>query len=236
MDPIKEEPKAQAPADAAAPKAEVIDTGKATGLVSMTREQLQDLYKKTPELFEGVIPAPEKKVEEKKPEPTPQSAAPAYEGVEIKLPTDVPVNTELVNEYLKFAKENGLSPKVVQAQIDWQTNQARTYAKTQKTPEAVMAEQDATNVGVLKKEFGAKYDENMETARQAAKEFAGPEILERLKTSDPVLVRHFLQLGKKNAEDTTKHGAARTGDETAEADKAARDAQRARYPNTKFET
>jgi hypothetical protein len=220
------------------------------GLDAYTKEDLQKLYKNSPQLFAGIVEEkvkePEKKEPGKKEEPkpeTPKSAAPmVYGDKEIKLPDDVPVNREAVAAYLSHAKENGLSAEQVQKQIDWQTKVARE--ESAKEAERVRAreaarptpqQEDAANIEKLKadKVFGGQnYEANMEIARQAAKKFGDPELLERLKTSDPVLIKHFWTLGKLDAEDTTLRAPNRTGNETDDALKAEAEHQRARFPNS----
>lgn len=224
----------------------VEEPAKPTGLDGFTTEQLKALYSKSPQMFEeaGIVKKPEPKVEPKieKP-PEPQSAAPVvYEGKEIKLAEDVPVNKEAVAAYLAHAKEIGLSPEQAQKEIDFQVKQYRDSVAKEpkpKTPEVIRAEQDAANVAVLKadKAFsgakGEKYGANMELARRAAVQYGDADLLERLKTSDPVLIRHFLKLGKANAEDTSEPGGApRSGIEGEEVEKGRQAGLRARYRNT----
>ncbi len=218
-----------------------------TGIDGMNEEQLRALYSKTPELFEkiGLKKAEEKKVEEKKPEgkeaepAKPQSAAPvvAYGGKSLKLPEDLQVDRDVLKGYLQHWNENGFSHEQVQRELDhyfgMYREQAARAAKAQPKPEEI----DAKNVAALKadKDFGKDFDKNMEIARQAAAKFGEPELLERLKTSDPVLVRHFWKIGMKDAEDTTPTGGkGRNGEEDGEAEKTHQDSLASRYPNTKF--
>ena len=129
----KVEPQAPAKAE---PKVETVVEPKVeaklapSGLDALTSVQLQELYKKSPEMFEeaGITKKVEEKPPEKKVEPPPEpqkSAAPMLDGQEIKLPTDVPVNRESVDEYLKHAQEIGLNANQVQAEINFQTKVAR---------------------------------------------------------------------------------------------------------------
>lgn len=212
---------------------------KPSGLDAYTVEQLREFYKQSPQMFEeaGIVQKKEEKApEEKKTEPEkPQSAAPVvYAGKEIKLPTDVPVNREMVDAYFKHAQEMGHTPEQVQGAIDFQTKIARdelkreqdaVAAKHQETP----AEVDARNVASLRAAWGQKYDENMEVARRAAVKYGDAELLEKLKTSDPVLVRHFHKLGAADAEDRTPGAPNRNGEETPNEAKTQKDLQRARY-------
>lgn len=223
-------------------KVETPPPATATGLDGMSKEALRELYKKSPELFDEIVPpkVEEKKeppVEKKEAPPKAESAAPMlYEGTEVKLPIDVPVNKEAVARYLADAKANGLSPKQVQAQIDWNAKEARDYLAAlpkPKAPEEVAKEQDAANVAKLKADFGQEYDENMEIARQAAVQFADADLLAQMKTSNPVLVRHFLKLGKLNGiKPTPQGGAPRNGNETLDEEKSKDQQYRARYKNT----
>jgi hypothetical protein len=234
----KVEPTQQAPAQGE-PEKKV-----AEGLDAYTADQLKALYKRSPQMFEDAgivqkkeVKEPEKKVEEIK--PASQSAAPAMYGeTVIKFADDVPVNKEVVARYLAHAKEIGLSPEQVQKEVDFQVLQYREAIKAQpkpKTDEEIRVEADTANVAKLKadKEFGGQnYDANMEVARRAAVKFGDPELLERLKTSDPVLVRHFWKLGKAEAEDTTRGAPNRSGNETDDAERAQKDHLRQRFKNT----
>jgi hypothetical protein len=157
------------------------------------------------------------------------------DGVEIKLPDDVPVNRAVVDRYLAHAKEVGLTPKQIQAEIDFQTQTARETMKAQpkaKSQQEIEAEQDAANVALLKadKEFGSKYDENMEIARRAAVKFGDKELLGRLRTSDPVLVRHFWKLGLADVEDSTRGAPNRNGIEDEQSTQ--QEHLKSRYPNS----
>lgn len=232
MDPEKKDPAQQAPAQA--PVVEQKPSQEPpkpvpTGLDALTPKDLQDLYKRSPQMFEGIVKETPKEEKKEAPKPTKSAAPLVLDGVEIKLPNDVPVNLGEVEAYLTHAKEIGLDPKQVQAQIDFQTQQARKVLASRpqpKTPEQI----DAENVVVLKKDFGEKYEENMEIARRAAVEFGDPDLLIRLKTSDPVLVRHLLKIGLKNKESQTPAGGVpRSGNEGEAEEKSRNDALQKRY-------
>lgn len=247
MDPEKKpEVTPQAPAQGAPTEEKKVETkpveeSKASGLDGFTAEQLKALYSRSPQMFQeaGIVSKPEEKKVEEKPaaekkveEPKPaQSAAPVLDGTEIKLPDDVQVDRAAVDAYLAHAKEIGLSPKQVQAEIDFQVKSAREALKKQAAAQQSHAQIDAANVARLKAdaEFGSKFDENMELARRAAAKFGDPELLERLKTSDPVLVKHFYKLGKADAEDRTRGGAPRSGHENDDAEQAREQNLRQRY-------
>jgi hypothetical protein len=243
---VEEPPKVPAPVvEGQKPAVEAkVEQGQPSGLDSFTVDQLKDFYKKSPQMFEeaGLAPKKEVKPEEKKEEKPKtegtQSAAPViYDGVEVNLPKDVPVDKVAIDTYLAHAKDVGLSQKQVQAQIDFQAKRARAVLAAEpkpKTPEELRAEADAANVAKLKSDatFGAKYEENMEIARRAAVKFGDPELLERLKTSDPVLVRHLWKLGQADAEDSTKHGPNRSGKETDDAQESEKTYLKQRFPNT----
>lgn len=223
---------AKAVTDAAAKKASD-EAAARPGIEGMTPEKLQALYKQSPELFKGVVPEPVK--EEKKIEAPPkQSAAPTLGDVEIKLPADVPVDRAALDARLALAKEVGLTPAQFQRQLDHEVALAREfYAKQPKvqTP----AEQDAANVAVLKKDFGADYEANMATARGTFDKIKGrhPDLEAKLKTSDPAYVKLLLELGNADKDDVTPiRGDPRNGEETANAEKVAADSLKLRYPNS----
>jgi len=195
-----------------------------SGLDSIKAEDLKSLYSKSPQMFKdaGIVQAEPVL----KPVELPQSAAPvAYEGIEIKFEKDVVVPKEVLDKYFVHAKANGLTPKQVQAEIDFQLERAREFTAAQpkvKTSQELQLEQDGLNVAALKADpvFGKAYEANMELARRAAAKFGDAELLERLRTSDPVLVRHFHKLGLADAEDGTRRGQSRNGNESDEADPA----------------
>lgn len=206
-----------------------------TGLDSLTAADLKAFYERSPQMFKEAGIVQEPKVE-KKDLPTEQagSAAPKlkFGDVEINLPTDVKVNMEGVLAHLAHAKEIGLDAKQVQAQIDFQTKMAREDAKKQpKVP--TPADIDAANVALLKADasFGAKYEENMDIARRAAVKFGDKEVLTKLATSDPVLVRHFWKLGLADAEDKTPRAPNRNGVEEKDEEQSQESHLKARYPH-----
>lgn len=223
-------------------KVETPPPATATGLDGMSKEALRELYKKSPELFDEIVPpkVEEKKeppVEKKTEPPASQSAAPVmYEGTEVKIPADVPVDGESLKSRLANWKVLGFSPAQVQGQIDFEVQQYKAHVAAlpkPKAPEEVAKEQDAANVAKLKADFGQEYDENMEIARQAAVQFADADLLAQMKTSNPVLVRHFLKLGKLNGiKPTPQGGAPRNGNETLDEEKSKDQQYRARYKNT----
>lgn len=221
----------QAPAQGTDPEKEVKleSTPTKAGLDQFTTAQLRDFYAKSPQMFEeaGIV----KKPEVKPPEPGKLMVG----DTEIKLPEDFQVDKALVEGYIAHAKEIGLNPKQVQAEIDFQFKRAREAAATQpkpKTPVELQAEADAVNVGKLKQEFGTKYDENMDIARRAAGKYGDADLLSRLNTSDPVLVKHFLKIGKADAEDSTTRAPNRNGNETADAEQDQSEYYKKRFPNT----
>lgn len=204
---------AKTAADAAAALA-----AKPVTLEGMTAERLREIYKSSPEMFAGLVP--EVKKEAPKEAPPLKSAAPKFGDVEIKLPEDVPVNKETIDAYLVHAKEVGLSATQVQAEIDFQSKSYR--AAVAKQAPLTPAQQDAANVEILKKDFGAKYEESMATARAAFDKIKDrhPELEAKLKTSDPAYVKLLLELGNADRDDSTPNrGAPRNGTETDAAEK-----------------
>ena len=215
---------------------------KPAGLDGMTKEQLRELYARTPQLFKdaGIVVEPVKVVEPPKPPEPPKSAAPKYGDVEIKLAEDVPINKEGIESYLTHAKTIGLTAQQVQAEIDFNVAQYRKQANPPGQPKPkTAAEIDAENVATLRQdpEFAKDFDKNMELARRAAVKFGDKDLIGRLTTSDPVLVKHLWKIGKADAETTTAQGGVpRTGSEgeatPAEAAKAEEEYYDKRYPNS----
>jgi hypothetical protein len=199
---------------------------KAKGLDGYSEDELRDFYKRSPGMFKKVadeIKAEQKPVAEKpKSNDPPQSAAPAgkvakYQDKDIKLPDDV--NDGAVQPYFDHWKEMGFSPEQVQREVDFMSGQAKAAQqkpRPQKTAAELASEEDARNVAALKAdpEFGKDFKGSMEIARRAYLKHGSPEMQARMTTSDPVLVKHFYELGKLDTEDRTpERGRPRTGDE-----------------------
>lgn len=205
---------------------------KPVSLEGMTAERLKEIYKSSPEMFAGLVPEPSKEVK-KVEEPPKQSAAPTLGDIEIKLPTDVPVDRAALDSRLALAQELGLTAAQFQRQLDHEVKVAREFYAKQKTP--TLAEQDAANVETLKKDFGADYEANMATARAAFDKIKTrhPELEAKLKTSDPAYVKLLLELGNADKDDTTPNrGDPRNGNETDAAEKDAEARLRSRYNNS----
>lgn len=237
----KPEQAPQAPAEGAAKVEEKKPEGEQAkpvetlpALDKLTPDDLKALYKRSPEMFKEIVKEPEKPKEEPKPKPPEdKSAAPlSVDGVEIKLPDDVPVNREMVERYIANSKAIGLSAKQMQAQIDQQVAEARAQMAARPDPRKQQEEQDRANVATLKQRWGDKYEENMEVARRAAAKHATPAMLARLKASDPDIVEQYLVLGQKDVvEDKTPtgKGVPRKGDEEADEAQSREKALRGRY-------
>ena len=157
---------------------------------------------------------------------TPAALTPASiaqpEEYAINLPKDVPVNEEMITAFKLLTKTPEFKANPAQAVVDFQ---AGMYRKDM----AAFAEADKRNVAALKAdaEFGgAKYEENMEIARKAALKFGDAALVERLKQTDPVLVKFLHKIGKASAEDNTPRSPAPT-QEAPTADET----NRARYPS-----
>lgn len=240
--PPVEPPKVPAP-ETPAVVPPVVDPTKPAGLDGLTSAQLKELYSRTPQLFKdaGIVVEPVKVVEPPKAPEPPKSVAPKYGDVEIKLAADVPFNAEAINDYLAHAKTIGLSATQAQAEIDFNVAQ---YRKQQANPPGqpklkTPTEIDAENVAILKQdpEFAKDFDKNMELARQAAVKFGDKDLINRMTTSDPVLVKHLYRLGKADAETPTPQGGVpRTGSEgEATPEQAAKTQEEyfnKRYPNS----
>lgn len=235
-------PNAPAPGTPAAAVTPVVDPAKPTGLDGITKEGLQELYKRTPQMFKeaGIVVEPVKVVDPPKPPEPIKSAAPKYGDVEIKLAADVPFNKEAIDDYLTHAKTIGLSASQAQAEIDFNVAQYRKQANPPGQPKPkTPTEIDAENVAILKQdpEFAKDFDKNMELARRAAVKFGDKDLIGRMTTSDPVLVKHLYRLGKADAETPTAQGGVpRTGSEgeqtTEQAAKTQEDYFNKRYPNS----
>lgn len=225
----KVETEQQAPAQApAGQKTEPVAGGAPapTGMDNLTVEQLKSVYAKSPQLFaEAGIVVPKEaapaSTETVKPQ-TPPVNDKATDELGVAWPKDVPVNVEAASKYLK---DLGVSKEQAQKLVDFEADRYRAATKAEATA-------DAANVAALKadKEFGAKYDENMEIARKAVLKHGSPELTERLKHSDPVLVKFLWKVGQADGEDRTSR--APGGGASEDAAEAEAKHFRDRYPNS----
>jgi hypothetical protein len=107
-----------------------------------------------------------------------------------------------------------LSQKQVEATVAW-------YAETEAA--AIKGEADAAKaaheaaVAELRKEWGARYDENRTLAQKALKAFGGEALAaDPQYGDDPVLIRVLMEAGKLVTEDTIKGKGTGGGDLTAD--------------------
>lgn len=125
------------------------------------------------------------------------------------MPEGMEVDQEILNEYLPYAKELGLTQEQAQRGVDFAAR------AVQKTIDGFYAQHDETvqkYAADLKndKELGGKnYDEAVGYAQKAMKAFATPELNAVLNSTGlgnhPEMVRAFYRVGKAISEDNTLH-------------------------------
>ena len=123
-----------------------------------------------------------------------------------ELPKEV-LTDELRAKLAKEAFEAGATPKMVKALVGTIVEDAKTReAEFVKKQEAEYNEA----VGVLKGEYGAKFDENLALANKALTGLfpsAAKMIVERGLGNDPALIRDLVALGSRLGEDKLVSGA-----------------------------
>jgi hypothetical protein len=125
---------------------------------------------------------------------------------EFNLPEGMPLDKELLEEFLPIAKEGKLSQEVAQKMVDLQ---AKAIAKQ---VEAYQKQVDSWAQDAMKdKEFGGdKFQENVAVAIKARDKFSSPELTQLLNETGygnhPEMIRLFYKIGKAISEDSPVFG------------------------------
>lgn len=131
-----------------------------------------------------------------------------FEDYAVKLPEGMPetaIDKTRVDAWRKEMHEAGI-PKA-QAERIMSKYIAEEFGSTQARAQA-HAKQLETNELTIKQEFGTKFDEKVNFARLAVKEFGSEGLSELLEStglgSNPEVVRLFAKIGEKLADDTAR--------------------------------
>ena len=155
------------------------------------------------------MPTPESSAEEQRAFCQKTGCQENPDGYEIQLGEEAAKfrNEGIENELKGVAHEMGVSKQAFEAIVG-------KYYETMQMDMAKSLEQGEAS---LKEEFGDKYDENMNIAQRFAKEACSPEFLEIMDSTglgnNPVILKEFMNLGKKTMGDTLIKGQAVSGDE-----------------------
>lgn len=132
------------------------------------------------------------------------------EGYELNrpaLPPDIIYDENQEKMFRKFAHDNGLSGQQAKAVFDLYHEQVLESVKVfNETAERARTEAETT----LKKEWGEKFNGNLETAKRALKEFGGDEVVNFMNKSGlgniPLIIKLFQKIGDAMSEDKFKAG------------------------------
>lgn len=135
-----------------------------------------------------------------------------HEGYE--LPTenmpDIKLDDGLMNQFFQEAHRIGLNKQQAAALVRWQAQAA------QEGSEAGVIEMEshlAQAQEAMRKEFGNAYEQNLDMAQQAAKQFGGEELIELLNSTglgnEPAVIKAFANIGKAISNDEVIGGGGR---------------------------
>lgn len=133
-----------------------------------------------------------------------------------EVPTEnmpnLPYDEDVQREFFKEAHRIGLNKQQAAAITRWQADRVQTMMEEsgQANEEAY---QNATDT--MRKEFGKAFDEKMDMAKSAARQFGGDELMDFLDKTGlgnaPAVIRAFANIGKAVANDEIIGGGGRQG-------------------------
>ena len=155
-----------------------------------------------------------------------------YEAPTENMPEDVAMDADVQSRFFEEAHRIGLNSQQAAALVRWQAEQIGTQQATHiENVEAEMQQAEAT----MRKEFGKSYEEKMNMATGAAKEFGGEELLEVLNSTGlgnhPAVIKAFASIGKAISNDEIIGGGGRQGFMMSPAEAQSEIANRKRDPN-----
>ena len=134
-----------------------------------------------------------------------------YEAPTENMP-DLPVNEEVRNQFYEEAHRIGLNKQQTAALLRWEaeSTKGRMDAHVQSSEMELEKAQDT-----MRREFGAAYEEKMNMAQNAAKEFGGDELVNLLDSTglgnNPAVIKAFANIGKAIMNDEIIGGGGRQG-------------------------
>lgn len=125
-----------------------------------------------------------------------------YELPEVELPEDVEIDEEFLAEFKEKAHELGLNKTQVGEFYKWYMDKMGGMLAEM---EELQAERRAEAEAQLRKEWGAKYEENLKKAQSVLKNFADEDVLTEIEASglgnNPALIKIFAKIGQSLSED-----------------------------------
>lgn len=137
--------------------------------------------------------------------------ASGYEVPTENMP-EMPMNEELSGAFFQEAHRVGLNKQQAAALIRWQAEQVHQGFESGKQQHEDALVQATTQ---MRQEFGKAYDEKMEMAKNAARQYGGEELMTLLETTglgnEPALIKAFANIGKAVSGDEIIGGGGRQG-------------------------
>lgn len=133
-----------------------------------------------------------------------------------EVPTEnmpqVDLDKDLLGGFFEEAHRVGLNKQQAAALVRWQAQQTESYmSDAVQQQESGLEEAQAK----MRKEFGAAYDQKMEMATTALKQFGGEELVNLLNSTglgnEPAVIKAFANVGKAIANDEIIGGGGRQG-------------------------
>ena len=121
-----------------------------------------------------------------------------YEFPATETDSGFEVDAEMVDKFRSVAHSAGLSGKQAQQLYEWYTaNNAEQFEQAVSNAENSLAESEAS----MRKEWGRAYDQKMEQALRAVRQFGGEPLVEELNATglgnNPNLIKAFALAGEK---------------------------------------
>ena len=131
----------------------------------------------------------------------PESAE-KYDFGKIENEDKVPITAELKQGFLKSAHEYGLSNRQAAQLYSWFVG---TTSKGLADQQAASTQAAEAGVRSLKTEWGAAYDQNLDLAKSALKEFGGDDAVKLMNETglgdDPRIIRLFEKIGRSMSDE-----------------------------------
>lgn len=114
----------------------------------------------------------------------------------------VPIPAELKQGFMKSAHEFGLSNRQAAQLYSWFVS---TTGKGLSEQQAAVQQSQAAGINALKSEWGTAFDQNLDMAKMALKEFGGDDAVKLMNETglgdDPRVIRLFEKVGRAMSED-----------------------------------
>ena len=134
-----------------------------------------------------------------------------YETPKENMP-EVPLDDQMQVRFFEEAHRIGLNKQQAAALMRWQAQETHnSIEKIDSDGELALLRATET----MQKEFGKAYEQNLNMAKNAAKEFGGEALVELLDTTglgnEPAIIRAFANIGKAISNDEIVGGGGRQG-------------------------